>query len=258
MILVGDCVVDRLYQMSDPDAPSESEFEYAVAKALSCMCSADYQCIVFGGSFQYDDRCHRPDLALVAKDFSHWFIIEVELVSHSFEGHVLPQATAFQYGEPQSDCVSVLCRELALSQERARTFIRHVPRRVAVIANKRDRRWRIALDAHKIQFLTVSVFRSTIGIEALEVDGTLEVLKESLGFGVYSATDRSLRFPRTVKLPVGTVQINDPGGSISSWTVVHDDRFTWVTKEVGVPDIPDRSHVQIIRAIGGRLSLRRP
>src|ERR1700730_17442443 len=99
-IMVGDCHVDRVYRQSDPDAPSESEFEFCVARALSCV-YPDFRCVVFNGSFRYDDRTYRPDLALVANDFSHWFLIEVELVSHSFEGHVLPQVQAFRYGTPE-------------------------------------------------------------------------------------------------------------------------------------------------------------
>jgi len=89
-IMVGDCSPERVYQLSDPDAPNETEFEYTVARILSCV-YPDFLCIVFGGGFKYDDRISRPDLAMIARDFSHWFIIEVELVSHSFMDHVLPQ-----------------------------------------------------------------------------------------------------------------------------------------------------------------------
>jgi hypothetical protein len=256
-LLVGDCASDRLYQMSDPDAPNESQFELFVAKALSCVYS-DYFCIVFRGSFRYDDQLYRPDLALVARDFSHWFVVEVELTSHSFNGHVLPQVLAFRYGEPQSDCSVALSRELHVSQDRAQTLLRYVPRTIAVVANKRESRWQIALDAHNIQMLTVSVFRSNSGVEAVELDGMLEVMEENLGFGTYSATDRSIRFPKTVKLPIGLVQINDPAGSLSLWTVVRDRDCTWITKNLGIPNIPDGSYVQIVRSYSGFLSFRRP
>jgi hypothetical protein len=110
-ILVGDCAADRLYQLSDPDALTEPEFEYAVARALTCIYQ-NFRCIVFGGSFHYLDRTHKPDLALVAKDFSHWFIIEVELISHSLDLHVLPQIRTFSYGVPAADCISILSKQL--------------------------------------------------------------------------------------------------------------------------------------------------
>lgn len=256
--LVGDCALDRLYQMTDPDAPNENEFEFSVGRALSCVYGDRYRCIVFGGTFLYDDRCYRPDLALIAKDLSHWFVIEVELVSHSFAGHVLPQVKAFHYGTPQPDCAAVLCRELRFSQQQALTFLAYTPRAAAVIANKRDQSWESRLDAHGIQLLAVSVFRSSAGVEAIEIDGRLEVLKESVGIGQYSATDRSLRFPRSISLTLGTIQVNDPGSTAALWVVARDNQFTWLTRERGTPDMQDGCFIQLIRAVDGQLSFRRP
>src|SRR5262245_59330266 len=108
--------------MADPDAPTEAEFEYRVVKALACLYQK-YSCIVFGGTFYFEQRRYRPDLALVAKDFSHWFVIEVELVTHSLEGHVLPQVRAFRYGEPLGDCISVLSREPGIGASQAETLL---------------------------------------------------------------------------------------------------------------------------------------
>jgi hypothetical protein len=114
------------------------------------------------------------------------------------------------------------------------------------------------LRIHKVSNAIAALFRSPSGIEAVEIDGTLEVFEENLGFGIYSATDRSLRFPKEVMLPEGKIQINDPIGTVSWWTTSRDGRFAWVTKDLGAPDIPHEAHVQIIRSVGGRLSIRRP
>ncbi len=40
-----------------------------------------------------------PDLAIVAKDLSCWFVVEVELAHHSLNSHVIPQVTTFVEGE---------------------------------------------------------------------------------------------------------------------------------------------------------------
>jgi hypothetical protein len=86
----------------------------------------------------------------------------------------------------------------------------------------------------------------------------LEVITEHVGFGQYSATDRSLRFPKDVRVPTGTVQIFDPGGALSSWIVSPAADALWVTKEVGAPNIVHGAFIQLIRTAEGRLSLRRP
>jgi hypothetical protein len=213
---------------------------------------------VFTGGFRYDNEVHRPDLALVAKDRSHWFIIEVELVSHSFEDHVLPQIRAFQYGEPESDCVGILSRELGIDSGQARTMLEYIPRSVAVVANRRLDQWQWGLSAHTVQLLTVAQFEAPGGANAIELDGSLEVVAKSLGFGTYSATDRSLRFPRIAELPIAKIQLNDPSGAPSLWTVSESLDSLWITKDVGTPDIANGAFVQIVRTVDGRLSLRAP
>ena len=253
--VVGECTLENIFQRWDADAASEAQFEYIVAKALACV-YPQYNCIVFGGSFRRDGEVSRPDLALIAKDYSHWFIVEVELVTHSLNGHVLPQIRAFQFGEPLSDCVSILAKETGLSQSRMRTFLEVVPRSVAVVANKRSQDWDLALASLQVQMLTVSVYKSAAGIEAVEVEGQLDVLKEHLGFGVFYAADRSLRFPSLVKLLDGEIMISDRDGMSGLWTVKRAGSFAWVTKNAGAPDIHDGSHVQLIRSYGGRISLR--
>lgn len=254
-ILIGNCEAGNLYHLWDADAAREPEFEYIVAKALMCV-YPDYRCAVFNGGFRFYNEVSRPDLALIAKDYSHWFVIEVELTSHSLTRHVLPQIRAFQYGTPEPDCVSVLTRETGLPEAQVRTFLSVVPRSVAVIANKRNRDWEIALDSHQVQYLAVSAYRSSTGIEAIEIDGRLSVLKEHLGYGVFFATDRSLRFPKTVNLPNGEIMIDDGNGVGSIWVVSRDTQYAWIMRGIGTPDLPNEGTIQLIREHGGRISIR--
>jgi hypothetical protein len=255
--VVGECLDENRFDLWDPDASTETEFEMVVARALSCVYPS-YVCVMFSGRFRYDDRFYCPDMALIAKDFSHWFVIEVELVTHSFENHVLPQVRAFQYGESQPDCVSSLVKTNLMNARQAETFVAVVPRTVAVIANKWNPEWYVGLSALQIQLMAISVFRSSSGKEAVEVSGRLETFAAHLGFGKYAAVDRSLVFPIDLSLPDGQVQINDPAGSIATWTIKRDGQFAWLVKGTGTPDLPDESLIQLIRTVDGGLSLRRP
>lgn len=256
-IFIGECDPSRNFTLVDPDGPSEAEFEATVAKALCCA-YPDFQCVVFGGRFLLDGRIQKPDLALVARDYSHWFVIEVELASHSFEGHVFPQVRTFRYGEAQPDCEMILSRELRISPQRARTLVREIPRSVAVIANRNDQRWRDTLRLSDIQLLVVSVYQGAKGERAVEVDGVLSALDVSLGFGRYSAIDRSLRFPKSFRLPEGSLQVCDYDGTPSTWTIRRDEDSAWLTKDVGTPDLDNGKVIQIIRTMDGRFLLRRP
>jgi hypothetical protein len=179
--VVGECLDANKFDLWDPDGSTETEFELVVARALSCVYPS-YICVMFSGGFRYDDRVYRPDLALIARDFSHWFIIEVELVTHNFHSHVLPQVRSFQYGDPQSDCVSSLVNSKVVNAEQAKTLISFVPRNVAVIANKWSELWFSGLSALQIQLSAISVFRSKSGVEAVEISGRLECFRAHLGF----------------------------------------------------------------------------
>jgi hypothetical protein len=255
-ILVGKCEKQNLFQAWDADAALETEFELIAAEALMCI-YPNYHCFPFGGTFKLEDNVNRPDLALVAKDLSHWFVIEVELVSHSLRGHVLPQIRSFRYGSPQPDCISVLSKELSLDSERIKTFLITVPRSVAVVANKRHDDWEIALASLDVQLLTVSAFHSPDNVRAVEVDGQLIANQEHICFGEYIATDRAIRFPSAVRLPDGEIMVDDFSGTGSRWTVRRDGNSAWLIKKRGTPDITNGSFVQLMQTFGGRFSIRR-
>ena len=246
------------FSLIDPDAPYEDEFEAVVCNALP-LAFGGYRCVPFRGTFNHDGHLFQPDLALVADDFSHWFIIEVELVSHSLDHHVLPQVRAFQYGKPQEDCERSLSRTLAIPIDQIRTFIQFVPRSVAVVANNHNPLWEQSFRGLGVQMLTVHAFESETGGRAFLIDGVLSVLMEHLGFGTYSAPDRSIRFASSsIRLPDGLVQIIDQSVGLSNWIVRRTEESLWLTKERGWPNIPNETRVQLVKNIGGRLSFRYP
>lgn len=239
-IIVGECALQNIFNQLDPDIPREAEFEATVVRALTCLYK-NYRCFRFTGGFHFEDNTYQPDLALVAKDLSHWFIIEVELSTHSFDRHVLPQVRTFQYGTPRSECSRILARELEIDQQHAENLVAYVPRSVAVIANKYINTWDLKLQAHTIPLLTVSLYRTSDGSEAIEMNGRLDVLRENIGFAKFSTIDRSLLFPKDVRLPDGQIQMTDPSGNSGLWTVARQGSTTWVTKEQGTPDLEDQS-----------------
>lgn len=254
-MFVGRCSPDTLFELNDPDGFSEAAFEACVVKGLACAFPA-YQCVIFTGSFSHEGKTFKPDLALLALDGSHWFIIEVELTSHSLHQHVLPQVCAFKYGEPQQDGAFALSAALGIPVSQAHTLLQRIPYGVAVVSNRENAEWAIALRAHGIQMLTVSSYSCPKGLEAVEVNGSLEVVRDSLGFGLYMASLRSLRFSVALRVPNDRVQIRDAHGGLSWWLVHRDSEATWLTKELGTPDIEDRRHVQLVATRDGGLSLR--
>lgn len=54
----------------------------------------------------------KPDIVLVRKDFNGWALVEVEVDTHSFGSHILPQLTKLRYAVSDSNLVNALHSEL--------------------------------------------------------------------------------------------------------------------------------------------------
>lgn len=256
LLLQGDGMPHEALRLSDPDSMSESEFEHVVIGALA-RAYPRHVCFLFGGTFVHPEcGAKRPDLALVACDLSHWFVVEVEIASHSLEHHVLPQVRAFVYGEPQADCVSSVAKGLQIDRQRAETLVKLIPRFVAVITNQQDEQWSAAIGALNAQMLVFSRFSSDGGLRAVAIDGELRAVQESIGFGRFSAVDRSVRFPPKTPLPQGVIEIVDQRGAATKWEVSLGAGALWVTKVHGTPSMADGHVFQLVRTRDGRLLLR--
>lgn len=254
-LLAGECHPDNIFHLVDPTMFVEGDFEAEVVKALSCL-MPEYRCGVFAGAFVLEGERRVADLALVHKSLSHWFVVEVELVGHSLEHHVLPQVRCFRYGDPEGSCVTSLTRAFQdLTREQAASLLNYIPRYVAVVGNLSDPTWATKLSAVDTQYLTVSVYRDRNGRTAHEVEGSLFVRAESLGFARFSAIDNCLRIPSGCRLPVGSIQIMDQFGNVAGWTVRNMSGSLWIQKDHGPALISHNTYVQIIRNFEGRISI---
>lgn len=249
----GNCHSDAAFNLLDPSAFTEGEFEAHAVKALVCA-FPDYRCIPFRADFSFENQIRRSDLALVHKSFSHWFIVEVELLSHSLIGHVIPQVRCFRYGDPLSSTAGLLCEAIPeMAHSRAVSFLQFIPRSVVVVANRSSVEWSTCFKGLDVQMLTVSVYQRADGQIAHEIDGSLFVLKENIGFFRYSAIDRSLRLPHTFTEVEGRIQIEDPFGVTGAWIVSRTEEAVWLTKELGDPGLPHNEMLQVLRTSTGKL-----
>ncbi len=252
----GACNDDNLFDIVDPTGFLEVAFEAEVIKALTCL-EQDYWCSVFAGTFILEGERRSADLALIQKNLSHWFVVEVELAGHSLEDHVLPQVRCFRYGEPEQSCVTSLVRAFsAITPDQASALLSHIPRHVLVVGNLPNPKWTTALQALDAQYLTVSIFRNRNGRTVHEVDGRLVARTESLGFARYSAVDECMRIHRGCGLPVGQVQIIDQFGNPAMWTIREHLGAFWISKSRGPTLLPHGCYVQLTRTWDGRLVLR--
>lgn len=258
IFIAGDDHANSYFELVDPASYSEAEFEIQVVKALRRV-HPNHYCFPFKGSFALNGERRIADLAMVHKDFTHWFVIEVELISHSLERHVLPQVQCFSFGEPEDSCIATFCTNLkGIKAHEAGALLRFVPSAVVVVVNRFDRDWASSLKALNVQLITLEIYKSPDNRFGHNMTGTLQVAQESLGFHQYSAIDRAFRMPASTNMPEGLVQFVEPSGVIANWHVRRSNDLLWVSKERGDPAFPHDEYLQVLRTYDGRLTLRFP
>jgi len=249
-VIVADKNCTRVLPFANHEIVSETHFEGLVLEAIG-RAYPDYICKVFNGSFLHERNIRKPDLCFVHKTFSHWFVVEVELLKHSLNRHVLPQMRVLEYGEPQSDCISILSRELGVSVQQAATLIHRIPRNTVVITNGYNEKWSASLTGLRCQYLSVSVYGELDGLHALEIHGMLSATHKNLGFGIFYAPTSSLRFHESLSIPLGDIFISASDGSLTKWSGIRYGGYSWISNDNGLNMFDDGQMVQLSSSMSG-------
>jgi len=85
---------------------------------------------------------YRADLALVPEDYSHWWVVEVEMSHHSLGRHVAPQLEAFLEASYPLGLADTIVKEApALDKSRVRDMLRGEQPRVVCVVNAPVPKW---------------------------------------------------------------------------------------------------------------------
>ena len=98
----------RIFETRVPS--TEAEFEMQILRVVSRLMpgymAASWKPLI------RDLHGHgaRPDLAMVSHDIESWYVVEVELASHSVSGHIAPQLETLGNGVYDSSILPSLCQ----------------------------------------------------------------------------------------------------------------------------------------------------
>ncbi len=255
---VKTIVLDRDYlptlDQMDSTAIPENRFE---ATALRVLKSLHPTCHVFQfkPTVSYNGTGWRPDLALVEKNMGYWFVIEVEIATHSLQRHIMPQVTAFRFGDYGQEACQKLSENLSITLQQAQTLIKHVPQYVAVVSNSDNTEWDKALAAENIQFVSIAGFQDVQGQTAHLVTGTLKPAQRSLCFGTAFSTFQAIRLPQSDFWREQIYRVTDSTGT-ATWECTLQEGYAWLAKRRGVINIDDRTPVQFLLRDDDSLLLR--
>src|SRR5438132_500456 len=101
-----------------------------------------YYLAPFKLTVSHENESAKADFALIHKQCRDWWVVEVELGSHSLEGHVLPQVRTLSravYGQREAD---YLCGKVPLLDKRLVTaMMKGQQPRVLVMVNTPKPEW---------------------------------------------------------------------------------------------------------------------
>lgn len=165
---------DQWFIEIDPQAFFETEFEAVILQNVHLLCH-DATLIPFKQTvFSSEYESKRPDLALIDNQYRFWWVIEVELASHSLSSHVIPQTRVLVDGRYGDEHVEALMRQApSLDRARLEAMMRGEPPKVVVISNRYHERWERELGSIGVAYSVFNVFRSALNNDIFLFDGSL-------------------------------------------------------------------------------------
>jgi len=248
---------DSWFDEVDATAFYENEFESIILQNASLLAPGahlvPFKEVV---SDSYASNC--PDLALIDEEYRYWWVIEVELTSHSLSSHVLPQVRTFVEGRYGEDHVRALLRHAPfLDERRLRDMMRGESPEIVVIANRFVDAWHRELRKVGVHFAVFNLFRSAENADIMYFDGNLPSFdRRHISRAVPIGIPRSLRLlsPAAVPGENGATLRVIYRGQPTRWRRVDTENITFVTccdpLDIG------RARSYLLESDGERLVLR--
>jgi hypothetical protein len=219
---------DEWYEPLSLHAQYESEFQrilLAYAEALF----PGWHLVPFAVDVRSDEGVvKRADLALIDRDYRRWWVVEVEMARHDFNGHVLPQVRVLSFGKyGQAHVAALLRRGPHLDASRVADMVRGEQPRVWVLVDRPRPDWIRPLSVVGAALGVVEIFRSDNGQHSFRLNGeqpqppataTIECRKDPLVHQLWTVTSPAL-------LPILD------GQTMDIFMGAEGRRFRWMRKD---------------------------
>jgi hypothetical protein len=251
---------NRWYEEVAPTGVYESVYE-AMVKAHAIYLWPRFHAVHFKANVYAGMAGVKADFVLVERNYSEWWVVEVEMEHHSLEGHVLPQTRKLgeaAYGDSEAEKLCEMCPALDLAKVKA--MFRDHPPRVLVVVNKPRPDWVKPLANVDAMVAVFEIFRSDQDQHLFRVNGdhpvgTAELVSvcrfdELMNRWLLVENPISLRTPGQKKI---MIEFN---GHTTEWTRYAAAGKVWLYTESGPNPLPDRFDYELTRRGDGQLAFQ--
>ena len=103
----------------------------------------------------------KSDFALVERNYTEWWVVEVEMAHHSFRGHILPQTRKLAQADYREEVAEKLCEACKkLDPAKVKAMVKEHQPRVLVVVNKPRPEWINSLAKHRAILAVFEMFQS--------------------------------------------------------------------------------------------------
>lgn len=246
------------YELS-PTALAESEFESLLVQNAEII-RPNHRMLPFKKTAYANDRSARADLAIVANDYRHWMVVEVEMIRHDLHSHVIPQIRTLSEADYTAEHAQYLAeRDDTLDARKLTEMMRGETPEVLVLVNKHDNEWMREIRRYGAHMMVFEIFRSEtsnrhiFGINGDLPDYAHDVLSE-LTFG---AVPRILLVssPATLGFQPGKQQAVFIDGQVTYWERFDTATSCYLTPVGSMPIKPGFTYA-LVRNEAGQLAIR--
>lgn len=220
----------------------------------------DYFVVPFKPLVQAEDRSAKPDLALVHKEYKEWWVVEVEMGRHSFNGHVFPQVVTLSRGQYDSSKADALCKaESRLEPGRVNAMVKGAQPRVLVLVDSPQLEWARELKPYAAIVTVLQVFRSEKNHHALRLNGEYPHVQGDLVTECYHEP----QLPRLLRVvSPGGLEFSQEGkisiqllDQVTTWRKIESGDAVWLNPD-GLSPLPPGCKYDIVRRGSGGLTFR--
>ena len=220
------------YEEFEPGTYVEDTLERTII-AKANLVFPDYYTLPLRKTIEYKDESKQPDLCLIKKDYSRWYVVEVELSKKKFEGHTESQIRVFSNGRYDATEISdyLVGKEPSLDKKQLKQMILDESPGILVMVDEYPK-W--ASDVTKYPrtgILVFGMFDHPQNGEAYRIDGEypiVEVDRSRCKFPKYPANVLIISAPKILNVSHGEELIIIDNGRKTKWEREDDGSTTYL------------------------------
>lgn len=242
-----------------PTALAESEFESLLVQSAEII-RPGHRIVPFKKTAYAGDRSARADLAILANDYRHWAVVEVEMIRHDLHSHVIPQVRTLNEANYTAGHAQYLAaRNSMLDVQKIAEMMRGEAPEVLVLVNKYDDEWAREIRRYGAHMMVFEIFRSeTSNRHIFAIDGELpnhahDVLSE-LSFSLMPRL-LSVSSPAVLGFQPGEQKAVFIDGQVTYWERFDTATSCYLTPVGSMPIAPGFKYA-LMRTESGQLEIR--